>query len=81
MDNDGLLFTLKQSKIDSLGRGTTIQIGCCNPPMCTASAMATYLILSSGSPWDPPFRYQDGRYLSKNAFVEEVCHLLKAAAI
>ena len=57
MDDEGLLFTLKQLKTDSLGRGTTIHVGHCNPPMCATSTIATYVI-SSGSPQDPLFHYR-----------------------
>ena len=39
------------------------------------------LRFSTGNAGNPLFRFRDGRHLTKSVFVEEVCHLLQAAAV
>ena len=81
MDSDGMQFRLKTSKTDPYGKGTTIEVGLCKPPMCTILAIRTYLTTTSGAPHDPLFEYKDGRPLSKKTFVYEVRRLLESPSI
>ena len=64
MDSDGMQLRLKTTKTDPYGKGTTIEVGLCKPPMCTTLATRTYLTMTSGDPHDPLFQYKDGRPLS-----------------
>ena len=81
VDAEGMQFRLKTSKTDPYGKGTTVVVGTCEPPMCATAAMRTYLATSAGTQQDPLFRYKDGRPLSKSAFVDEIRRLLESASI
>ena len=81
IDPKGLEFTLRTSKTDPYGKGTLIHIGYCEKPLCAPTALSTYLRFSTGNAGDPLFRFRDGRHLTKSVFVEEVRHLLQAAAV
>ena len=81
MDSEGMQFRLKTSKTDPYGKGTTIEVGLCKPPMCATTAIRTYLTMTNGAPHDPLFRYKDGHPLSKKTFVDEVRRLLESASI
>ena len=80
MDSDGMQLRLKTTKTDPYGKGTTIEVGLCKPPMCTTLVIRTYLTMTSGDPHDPLFQYKDGRPLSKKTFVDEVRRLLESAS-
>ena len=81
MDSEGMQFRLETSKTDPYGKGMTIEVGLCKPPMCAIAAIRTYLTMTSGAPHDPLFRYKDGRPLSKKNFVDKVRRLLESASI
>ena len=78
---EGMQFRLKTSKTDPYGKGMTIEVGLCKPPLCATTAIRTYLTMTDGAPHDPLFRYKDGRPLSKKTFVDEVRRLLESAPI
>ena len=68
---------LKQSKTDQLRKGVTIVLGRTNKsPLCPVSALLSYLVVRGLAP-GPLFTWDNGKFLTRAHFVEEVKKVLQ----
>ena len=75
-----LQIKIKQSKTDPFRRGVYLYVGRTGSNLCAVAAMLDYLSVRGMSP-GPLFRFEDGRVLSRQLFVEAVCDGLRKAGI
>ena len=71
---------IKQSKTDPFRRGVNIYVGRTGADLCPVSAMLDYLNVR-GMSAGPLFKFEDGRPLTRQRFVDEVRKGLKLAGI
>ena len=69
-------LTLKQSKTDPFRQGINIFIGHTGTDLCPVRALLGYLAKGGGETPGPLFQFSDGRYLTRQRFVEEIYALL-----
>ena len=72
--------TIKQSKTDPFRKGVDLFVGKTNTDLCPVKALLKYLVVR-GTQEGPLFSFQDGRLLTRQRFVEEVCKALQQAGI
>ena len=72
--------TIKQSKTDPFRKGVDLLTGKTNSDLCPVNALLKYLLVR-GTEQGPLFRFQDGRLLPRQRFVEEVRKALQLAGI
>ena len=73
------LINLKQSKTDQLRKGVTVVLGKTNKsPLCPVSALLSYLVVRGTAP-GPVFIWENGQFLTRAHFVEEVKKALQLA--
>ncbi len=73
-------MTLLASKTDSFRKGVTLFIGKVPSELCPVSAMLAYLLVH-GKQSGPLFRFQDGKCLTWQRFVQAVCGALIKAGV
>ena len=71
---------IKQSKTDPFRRGVNRYVGKTGADLCPASAMLDYLNMR-GMSAGPLFKFEDGRQLTHQQFVDELCKGLKLTGI
>ncbi len=71
---------IKQSKTDPFRRGIDLFVGRTGAALCPVSAILDYLSMRGMSP-GPLFKFNDGRPLSRQLFVEAVRKGLKLAGV
>ena len=62
---------LRMSKTDQYGQGVNIYLGRTGSDLCPVSALLAYLAVR-GSELGPLFKFQDGRFLTKDLFITRV---------
>jgi hypothetical protein len=73
----GLKVRLKVSKTDSTGKGMVVMVGCTGTHVCAVCAMVDYLAIAHTREHNKPvFMWNNGRYLTRAAFVKETKRLL-----
>lgn len=78
----GLCVHIKSSKTDSTGKGLNALIGCTRTHVCAVCAMTDYLGSLGSHQFDRPlFRWYNGMYLTRAAFVKETKRLVKAIGL
>ena len=78
----GLKVHLKSSKTDSTGKGLNVLVGCTGTHVCAACAMTDYLGSLGSHQLDRPlFRWHNGMYLTRAAFVKETKRLVQAVGL
>ena len=75
-----LQIKIKQSKTDPFRRGVYLYVGRTGSNLCAVAAMLDYLSVRGMSP-GPLFRFEDGRVLLRQLFVEAVRDGLHKAGI
>ena len=75
-----LQIRIKQSKTDPFRRGVDLYVGKTSTAICPVSAVLDYLSVRGMSP-GPLFRFEDGRALTRQLFVEAVRRGLSQAGI
>ena len=75
-----LRIRIKQSKTDPFWKGVDLYIGKTGSQLCPGSAMLTYLFARGMSP-GPLFRFEGGKVLSRQRFVDAVRDGLHRAGI
>ena len=73
-------ITIKQSKTDPFRKGVSIFLGKTGVDLCPVSALLSYLIIRGKQP-GPLFRFQDGRFLTRQRLVEALRKALRLAGI
>lgn len=80
-ENPSMLQVLiKCSKTDPYRLGVTLYIGATNTELCPVAAVIEYL-LARGSKEGPLFIWQDGRYLTRQSFVQAIREALSMAGM
>lgn len=78
----GMCIYLKRCKTDPTGKGMSIYIGCTGARICAVCAMQRYLTLSTAHSREHPlFRWDDGRYLTRAAFVKRTKEFIKSIGL
>lgn len=79
------LLNIKNSKTDKLNKGVQICIGCSGHEVCALCAAQRYLQLRlkkfAAKPLDPFFIFENGQYLTKSAFVNQIKLFLSLTGI
>ena len=78
----GMCIYLKRCKTDPTGRGMAVYIGCTGTFICAVCAMQSYLTLSTVNHREYPlFRWDNGTYLTRAAFVKSTKDFIKAIGL
>ena len=75
-----LRVTIKQSKTDPFRRGINLFLGKTATDLCPVKAMLNYLLVRSDGA-GPLFKFQDGRFLTRQRLVNSIREALQAAGI
>ena len=75
-----LRVSIKQSKTDPFRKGIDLYMGRTGTEVCPVAAMLKYLV-ARGSQAGPLFRFEDGRFLTRQRFVSAVRAALSEAGV
>lgn len=75
-----LRVTIKQSKTDPFRRGIDLFLGKTATDLCPVKAMLNYLLVRAEGT-GPLFKFQDGRFLTRQRLVDYIREALRAAGI
>ena len=75
-----LRISIKQSKTDPFRQGVDLFLGKTSTSLCPVGALLNYLVVRGPEP-GPLFQYKDGRFLTRQRFVEAVKAALQRAGV
>ena len=75
-----LVVNVKVSKTNPFRQGVQIHLGRMSSELCPVAAILSYMV-KRGTSDGPFFRFEDGRYLTRDRFVTVVCSALVAAGV